>query len=245
MKKRLTVICLIMLLSSCAATTDLKHQKEIARATKDLGEAYLSQGNYTAALKELLTAEKTIPDDPYLQNDLGLAYIAKKRPGLAESHFKRAVTLKPDYIPAKNNLGSAYLKQKKWDEAIDCFESITGELLYATPEKPFCNLGWAYLGKKAYRQAKENFAKAIDIRPGFINAIHGIAVTNLATRQAHLSVELLEKTVADRQGIAILHYDLAKTYEALDRHRAAKKQWRAVMELSPDSDLAKEAKRHL
>lgn len=237
-------ICLF-LLTGCGVQSTSTHKKRIALATRDLGEAYLTQGNPTAALKELLNAEKTIPDDPFLQNDLGLAYMAKKRPELAEQHFKKAVALRPDYIPAKNNLGSAYLKQKKWDPAIECFESITDELLYATPEKPYCNMGWAYLEKKEYRKAKENFKKALDIKPDFINAIHGLATTNLKTEQAHLSLTLLKKAVKENPEIAVLHYDLAKSYEATGQGEKAKPSWKAVIQFSPDSDLAREAELYL
>ncbi|MEA1967542.1 MAG: tetratricopeptide repeat protein [Thermodesulfobacteriota bacterium] len=245
MKKIIILVSLVFLLSSCASTTSRKHHENLAMATRDLGAAYLNQRNFTAALKELLNAEKTIPDDPYLHNYLGEAYLAKKRPDLAEKHFKKASTLKPDYIPAKNNLGTAYLKQKKWDQALKCFKSITGELLYVTPEYPLCNMGWAYLGKKEYRSAKESFAKALKLKPDFINAIHGLATTNIETEQAHLSVDLLTKAITKNPGIAILHYDLAKAYEALHQSQKAKQSWKAVVLLSPGSELASEAEVHL
>ncbi|MEA2061208.1 MAG: tetratricopeptide repeat protein [Thermodesulfobacteriota bacterium] len=131
------------------------------------------------------------------------------------------------------------------DPAVECFESITDELLYATPEKPYCNMGWAYLEKEKYRKAKKNFKKALDIKPDFINAIHGLATTNLKTEQAHLSLTLLKKVVKENPEIAVLHYDLAKSYEATGQGEKAKPSWKAVIQFAPDSDLAREAEMHL
>ena len=112
-------ILVIGFLAGCAPNENLRKQGESSR---NLGEAYMAQGNYTAALKELLAAEQLTPDDPYLHNDLGLTYMAKDRLDLAIQHFKKALSLKPDYAPAMNNLGTAYLAQQNWDAAIVCFK---------------------------------------------------------------------------------------------------------------------------
>ena len=108
-------ILVIGFLSGCVPNETLRKQGESAR---NLGEAYMAQQNYTAALKEPLAAEQLTPDDPYLHNDLGLTYMAKDRLDLAIVHFKKALALKPDYAPAMKNLGTAYLAQQNWDAAI-------------------------------------------------------------------------------------------------------------------------------
>ena len=63
------------------------------------------KGNYTAALGELLKAERLNPDDPILHNDLGLAYMAKEKIDLAVVHFEKAVQLKPDLLPGQKQPG--------------------------------------------------------------------------------------------------------------------------------------------
>jgi Tfp pilus assembly protein PilF len=50
-------VVLMMLVTSCK-TTDNDAKKQEAKATRRLGEAYLHQGNYAAALKEFRKAEK-------------------------------------------------------------------------------------------------------------------------------------------------------------------------------------------
>jgi len=221
MKKQMLLLTLVTTIISCSSI-DMEHQRKIADDTKELGVAYFLQGDYTRALKEFLEAEKTIPDDPYLQNNLGLAFMGKKRYQTAEVHFRKAVTLKPDYVPAKNNLGSAYMKQEKWDLAIDCFQEISGSLLYATPHFPLSNLGW-----------------------DFINALHGLATTHLDAHQPGIAQSILARAIKKNPEVAVLHADMARTYEALGQPEKAKESWETVMGLAPGSELAREAESHL
>lgn len=245
-------LSLILLLSSCSTPTTPQidsQQAKMARATKELGEAFMAEGNYTAALNEFIKAEKITPSDPYLHNDLGLTYMAKKRFSLAESHFKRAITLNPDYIPAKNNLGSAYLKQEKWDLAIACFQEISENILYATPHYPLSNLGWAYLGKRDLKFSQKYFLMALEAQPGFINAIHGLATTYIESSDVQSAfgvlTEGIKKNSGKGTGVAILHGDMAKVYEKNRQFDKAKENWQKVVELAPESSIAEEARQRL
>jgi len=237
---------LIFLVSCASKNTDMGTKKEIALATQRLGEEYYNAGKYTAALKKLLEAHETIPNDPYLHNSLGLVYFAKERYGLAEKSFKKALSIKADYIHAKNNLGATYLKQKKWDAAIKSFEEITEDLLYATPEMPLSNLGYAYYHKKMFAKSKLYFTKSLEIRPHFLFAVHGITSIYIETGYYKKAVNYLHRELEKNPGAAILHSDLAKTYEALKDFDKAKKSWNIVLKIEPaTSSLAKEAEKRL
>ncbi|MBU8909779.1 MAG: tetratricopeptide repeat protein, partial [Desulfobacterales bacterium] len=205
-----------------------------------------NSGQYTAALRNLLDAYKNIPDDPYLNNSLGLVYMAKDRYNLAENHFKKSLSFKSDYIQAKNNLGAAYLKQKKWDLAIHCFEEISENLLYATPEIPLSNLGWAYFHQKLYKTAKTYFEKSLEFRPDFLIAVHGLASIYIETGYYPHAIKFLHHALEKNPGAAILHSDLAKVYEALKEFNKAKKSWEVVIKIEPaTSPLAREAEKRL
>ena len=102
----LVSILLLTVLSSCAGQPTQRN-KELAAASRGIGEAYMQQGDYTTALQELLKAEQLDPKDHFVQNDLGLAYMAKNKMPEAIGHFKKAIELKPSYTPARNNLGGA------------------------------------------------------------------------------------------------------------------------------------------
>jgi len=246
--KTFIITSLILLICSCATNSPRVDSQEVkmATATKELGEAYMAQGNYTAALNEFIKVEKITPSDPYLHNDLGLTYMAKKRFDLAEEHFKKAIELNSEYIPAKNNLGSAYLKQQKWDLAIICFQEISGNLVYATPHYPLSNLGWAYLGKKDLKLAQKNFSLALEAQPDFINAIHGLATTYIEGSELQSAFKVLTQGIEKEKNaggaVAVLYGDLAIVYEKNRQLGKAKESWAKVVELAPPgSRLAQEA----
>ena len=247
MKNLCCLFLALLLFASCASKSmDSQKKKEIAVATQRLGGEYYNSGNYTAALKTLLEAQETIPNDPYLNNSIGLVYLAKERYKLAEDSFKTALTNKPDYIHAKNNLGAAYLKQKKWDLAIECFKEVSENILYATPEMPLSNLGWVYFQKDMYKQAKSYFKQALDIKPDFLVALHGIASIYIKMGHYSQALRFLHYNLMQKPGAAILHSDLAKTYEALKQYRQAKKSWELVVKLAPStSPLSREAKERI
>ncbi len=237
------VLVSIFFFVSCVANLEIRKSQE--EASRNLGEAYMGQGDYTAALREFLKAEKLYSKDPYLQNDLGLTYMAKGKPDIAVDHFKKAVEIKPDYTPAKNNMGTAYLAQKKWDDAIACFKEITGDLLYATPHYPLSNLGWAYYNKKEHDLAEKYYQDALKIEPRFAIALSGLGKTYIATGRISEAIAVLEKAVKNSPNSAELYLDLADAYRLSREYKKALNAYKKVVELAPDSPLAVDAQKRI
>ncbi len=246
MKKIMLCALAAGLLSACVSSTDPGTKIKIGEAIKREGDVFQSQGKYTSALAKLLEAEKMIPDDPYLQNSLGLAYMGKKRYDLAVIAFKKSLALKPDYTEAVNNLGAAYLRQEKWDTAITLFNQVLENLIYPTPHYPLANIGWAYLGKLHFPTAQTYFLKALDEKPEFSTATHGLAQVYLRTGQTDRAIKYLHERLSRTPGSAILHADLAQAYEKKDQRKQAIRAWKQVLKLSSkNSSLAKKADKRL
>lgn len=236
-------ILLVSVFFACTSKVNVAQQKEQAVASRNLGEAYLRQGNYTAALKELLKAEALASDDYFLQNDLGLAYYYKGEMDTAIHHYKKALTIKDDYAPARNNLGNAYAEKKNWDQAIEQYLIVTSDLLYATPQFPYSNLGVAYYHIGEYELSEKYFKKAIKITPGFDRALYGLALTYIATGRVPEAVETLELAVDKNPDVLGLHLELAKAYILQRDYRKAYGSLIRVVQIDPDSPLADEALR--
>ena len=234
---------LIFCLSSCAANIEVRKKQE--EASRNLGEAYLQQRDFSSALREFLKAEKIYSKDPILQNDLGLAYMAKGRLDLAVKHFKKAVKLNPDYAPAKNNLGAAYFDKKEWDLAIACFKEIVDDILYATPHFPLTNLGWAYYNKQEYEVAEKYYSDALKLEPNFIIALRGLGQNYMAMERAADAVAILEKAVKNYPRSAESYFYLAKAYSLSGEYKKAVSAYNKVIELAPESFLAGEAKKEV
>jgi type IV pilus assembly protein PilF len=244
---KLPLMCIALLcLITCACTGASRNDARLAEAVKTQGDAFLLQGEYTAALSRLLEARKIRPHDPYLLNSLGLAYMGKNRDDLAIPVFKEALELKPDYTEALNNLGAAYLRQEQWDMAIAAFNMVLEDLLYPTPQFPLSNLGRAYLEKQNYTQAESWFSKALDASPGYITASHGLARVYLETRREDQAIAVLKTSLETHPEAAVLHAGLARAYEAQGLIHEARQSWKKVLAYAKKrSDLEKTATERL
>lgn len=193
-----------------------------AKASRNLGEAYLLQGDNTKALIELLKAEKLYPNDPITQNDLGLVYMGKNRFDLSITHFKQAIELKPDYPSAKNNLGSAYLANKQWDLAIPVLKEVAGNMLYASPHKPLANLGWAYYQKKEYTTAESYYSKALELNSSFFIALLGIGRTQIAVGKIFEAQSNFDKAAKLLPDNAELLFEMGRVYRLTGNYNLAR-----------------------
>ncbi len=224
------------------ATDELSIKK--GEAARNLGEAFMAQSNFTAALREFLAAEKIIPDDPYLHNNLGLVYMAKKRFDSSVEHFKKAISLKPGYASAINNLGIAYMAQENYDSAIECFTSISKDLLYTTPHFPLSNLGLVYFYQKKYDLSEKAYLEALRIEPGFLNAINGLSRTYQSQGKFSEAILLLEEKSRLFPKSADLFYEIGKVYADSKNHAKALEAYSKVLELTQaSSPMARDAQK--
>jgi type IV pilus assembly protein PilF len=244
MKKTLVVgaVCILLtgLIIACT-TQNLAEQKAQAEAIRSLGEAYLRQGNYRLALKQLKKAEKLHSADHLLQDDLGLAYLYLKETDQAILHFKKALAIKDDYAPARNNLGNAYAENKEWKKAIKQYKIVTSDILYGTPQFPLSNLGVVYYELKEYGLSVQYYLKALDIKPDFVQALYGLAKTYMAMDRVPDAITKLEKAVDISPAAAVLYFELAKAYALNREYTRAVSAYHKVVELNPNSTLADRA----
>ena len=236
-----TCFLLLMVFAACSSRENLEKQRVQAEASRNLGEAYLREGKYSAALRELLKAEAITPEDYFLQFDLGLVYLYKGDTDKAIYHFKKSLAIKDDYGPARNGLGNAYAEKREWDKAIEQYEIVTSNLMYATPQFPYSNLGIAYYHKKEYELSEQYFKKALDIMPDFDRALYGLAQTYIATGRISQAVETLEFAVDKHPENARMHFELAETYKRKRDYRRAYGSYIRVVQINPDTPLADKA----
>ncbi len=233
-------VALLFFFTGC--TQQDKYQvKKQADAARNLGEAYMAESSYPEALKELLKADRLDPKNPYTHNDLGLVYMGLERPEHAIGMFKKAIALNPDYVSAKNNLGSAYLMKKDWDSAIKILEKIAGNLLYASPQYPLSNLGWAYYNKREYPIAKKYYSDALKRKPLFFPALLGLGRTYLAMgRIFDAKSEFLKAKTINPDNPELL-FELGRIYRLSGDYIKARKNLNNAISKTQDSTLVEKA----
>jgi type IV pilus assembly protein PilF len=241
----LVLLLATLSLSACAGQSTQENSL-LAESNRNIGEAYMRQGDYTSALRELLAAEKMDPEDAFTQHDLGLCYRAKNRMVDALAHLNKAVALKPSYTPARNSLGRVYLEVGELDKAIAIFKEIAKDALYATPHFPLANLGLAYFKKGDYATALEYYHKALKLEPNFVFALHGLGSTYLAMNKGRLALGYLDKALQLAPKVAEIHFEYAEACLLVGRTAQAKVSYENAIDLAaPESDVAVKAKQRL
>ena len=244
-KYRRWAVFLLLLVGVFACVESPELKKKRMEDELRLGNEYLTGGKYKNALRTLLQAEKTYPEDAFLQNSLGYAYMAMEQYDLAIRHYKKAIQIKPDYSEAKNNLGVAYMYKKEWDKAIPYFEEITKDLLYGTPQRPLVNLGSVYFNKGNYALSEQYYLKALKIRPNYDDALYGLGKTYLAMGKIPEAVSRIEAAIRISPNRPRYHFDLAETFEKSGDFKKASKAYKEVIRLVPNTPLAFEASNRL
>ena len=241
----LVLMLAIVMITGCAGQS-VQEDMRLAESKRNIGEAYMRQGDYTSALRELLAAEKMNPEDAFTQHDLGLCYREKNLMADALAHLNKAVKLKPGYTPARNSLGRVYLEIGAVDKAIAIFKEISKDALYATPHYPLANLGLAYFKKGDYATALQYYHKALKLEPNFVFALHGIGRTYLAMNKGRLALAYLEKALQLAPKVAEIHYDYAEANMLVGHVAQAKISYENAIDMAPpESDIAVKARKRL
>jgi type IV pilus assembly protein PilF len=235
----------IIVFTGCAGQSSVRDAR-IAESKRNIGEAYMRQGDYTSALRELLEAEKLDPEDPFTQHDLGLCYREKKHMAEAITHLKRAIELKPGYTPARNSLGRVYLEIGQVDKAIAIFKEISKDALYATPHYPLANLGLAYYQKGNYATALRYYHQALKKEPNFVFALHGLGKTYLAMNKGRLATAYLKKALQLAPKVAEIHFEYGEANLLTGHLAQAKISYENAIDMAPpESEIAAKAKTRL
>lgn len=168
---------LATLLSGCAGkgggpgSPDPERQ---SRAEHDVAADALAKGNLRTALahaKKAAALDEENADAHLLVATIFIGFCTYSpdecRLGEAEKAARLAVKHKENFREAKNTLGVILVHEKKYDEAIAVLKPLADDILYATPENAWGNLGWAHLEKGELDQAVDALRRAVAAQPAF------------------------------------------------------------------------------
>ncbi|TNF29537.1 MAG: tetratricopeptide repeat protein [Deltaproteobacteria bacterium] len=99
----------------------------------------------------------------------------------AKSLCLKAIQKDPDYGPPYNDLGTYLLSQGEIDESLKWFSLAKKAVNYQNREYPYINSGRAWMSKKNFEKALDEFSKALTLAP-----FH---------EELHQTVERLKKTL--------------------------------------------------
>lgn len=227
-------------MSGCA--TNSKTREEAALRGQ-IGTAHLARGNYPAALRELMQAEKLDPKNVSVQNNLGLVYFFRNRFDTSLSHLSRALEIAPEYSDARNNYARVLIEVGRFDEARKQLDQVLADLTYNEPAKAWVNYGLLYFKKKDYEAARTKFAEAIKINRDncLAQTLYGRSLLEMG--KGEIAAQALDNAVVvcrPQQYDEPFYYS-GLAYYKLGRTSAAIARMEEIMKLYPQGTYAVKA----
>jgi Tfp pilus assembly protein PilF len=232
----------IFILTACASGNSKDSEK--AELFLRMGSAQFENGNYPAALNDLLKAEELDSKNPAIQNNLGLIYFMRQRYDLAEKHIRRALSINNKYTEARNNLARVLIERGQFKEAEKELRIVIDDLTYPSVDKAYVNLGLAQFNQKNYSESKESFLHAINFsRDNCVaNAYYGRSYFEMkdydkASTALDTAIGFCQRALFDEP-----HYFSALTYYRLGDKDKAMARFSEIVKLYPEGKYREKSK---
>lgn len=181
---------------------------EEVKAQLSLAAAYLMEGNYNAAMPELMKAREMDPKNADVENFFGLAYYGMKNYNQAIESFQKALSLDSGRADVHNNLGLAYLALQQYDQALSEFNTCLASPNYQKKHLPLSNIGLAYMETGRYNEAADALTRATQENPSYGKAYQLLGRVYLTQGNAQAALGALETAMqldpSDPETISLL-----------------------------------------
>jgi len=159
----------------------------------------------------------------------------------AKAAFLQAVELDSGYSDAYNNLGILYRLDKEYAKAESSFHNALKNPLYLTPEKALVNLGKLMEEQGKADAAEQYYRQATKHNPLFVQAYNNLGMLFYRTDRFQQAVTVFDQAVklAPRWSQVWLWY--GKSLKKVGENKKSQAALAKVLELSPDTEVAREA----
>lgn len=195
--------------AACGGAQQVAHADETrSLAEYDLARDAFQNGRLREALahvEKALELDEDNADAAYLGAVVLLGFCASDarssdcRFDSAEKMARRALEANPEMRDAKNTLGVILVHQGRYDEAIAVLKPLTEDILYASPEKSWGNLGWAYLLKGRNDEAIDALSRSVAAQPLFCVGHYRLGLAYEKRGELDLAHEALTRAVETDQ----------------------------------------------
>lgn len=155
-----------------------------------LGKTFLEDGDLESAKNYLEKSISIKSDYGPAHCDLGLLYAKKGDYQKSKIFYEKALMVYPFDNDIKQNLANSFYYLGDIKKAIEIFETIPTEKRSATM---LTNLGICYGTINNTKKAKENFTKALEKDPEYIDALINLAVAYMYEHKLNEAEEFLKK----------------------------------------------------
>lgn len=214
------------------------------RNVKEARERFALQDYYGAVhlLEEVLATGRAFADAHHLH---GLCRSLLDQPEQALAAFDQAVTLNPKYVEAHIHRGLVLNQLGRSDEAEEAFRRAsalegprTGRFsphVAARLANQHAALGEAYAEAGALADAAEQYRRAVELGPAFIDLRYRLARLLLDAGNPLGAREELERVLQARPGFVEAQGSLGLAHYLAGDASQARRVWRAALEQQPEN----------
>ena len=168
------VIVLGAIVAGCVSTVPgsgpMTRSQTASSANLQLGLAYLQQGNLPLAKDKIDRALKQNPGDSNAQAARAMLAERLGDEAGADRYYRAAARIAPSNPEISNNYAVFLCRTGRVDDGVNRFVQAARNPLYGTPEAAFTNAGVCERGAGRLDAASEHFARALQVRPGHVEA---------------------------------------------------------------------------
>lgn len=239
----------VVLISCVSLKEEISREKQ-ASAHYKLGIAYLNENSLQKAFVEFQQALDISPKDKSYLYAMGHVYFRQGHHAKGEDMFRKAIRVDPNYSEAHNYLGKVLVLQGMHDEAVVEYKEALKNPLYSTPQKPYINLGEVYTIRGQYQEALDAYSQVLRLDPSCsdfacVPAHNGLGKTYFQMGQIKEAIDAYHAAIKAFPAYVDAHYNLAFAYLKQGEKGLAAAEFRKVIELFPESDLAEDSRKLL
>jgi len=251
---RILLLSAILIINvSCYSTTSSNttegsspnSKQERLEDQKQMAIASVRRGNFKQALKDVGKAKDIDDHDPGVYFVYGVIYFALKDYEKAEDFYKRAIDKDKDYTEARYNLCGLYLKLNQNDRAIEQCSYAAKDPLYQARASAYTNIGIAYFNKGDINKAKEYYDKALDINPSLVYTHNEIGKLYLSIGEEQKAINEFKIAINGFKNYDEAYFNLGTAYLKKGDKLSACEAYRKVVQISPNSEIALNARNYL
>ena len=240
----LSCLLFVMFFSACA-TTPSQEDLNQSEAHNKLGFSYLRNEQLNEAFVEFQKAIRVNPENKEALNYLGYISSEFNKHDEAISYYNRAISVDPEYAGAQNNLGVTYAKLEKWNEAARYFKAALSNPTYATPERAYSNLGYAYYMMQDYAKAEEALKEALIRNPVLLDAIYILGLVYTKINDDSMAIQEFKRAIGIMPNYVDAHWEIANAYLRTGERAKALKHFEMVMEKGGDTEKIRKASQQI
>ncbi len=221
---------------------------EQAKARRDMGIAYLSNGSTAMALRELRFANETDPMDPVAWLWLGEGYRRRGHLDKALECMVESLTLDPGYHAAHLNLSGFYIQLERYEESITHSDILIEDAFFAQPWLPYSNKGWAQLQLGRMEEARESLELALEFHRKYWPASLNLGILEVQEGRRVVALDhfesVLRRSVKGRPN-SETNFRMAQLYVSMGKRAKATEHFEASVESDPEGDWADQSRNYL